>query len=207
MNEFTPDELYIHLEADLAFGVDRIPDIKQASCRKCPLCETRTNLVMGAGNPKASLMFVGEAPGFEEDKQGLPFVGKAGQLLTKMIQAMGFSRDQVYITNVLKCRPPDNRTPLATEIQACAPLLDAQIQRIKPKIIVALGSPAAKTLLNRTEGVQTLRGEIYPYKIPGVCVAPTFHPAYLLRNETEKKKAWMDLKMVMAYLKEEIQIT
>ncbi len=174
-------------------------------CRKCALCETRTQTVFGQGSAAARLVFVGEAPGFEEDKQGLAFVGPAGQLLTRMISAMGLSRDEVFICNVLKCRPPGNRDPLADEILACNPYLREQIATIQPEVIVALGSPAAKTLLNTAQPIGKLRGRFHEYFVSGIHgegssipLMPTYHPAYLLRDPSEKKKAWEDLQLVMA---------
>jgi DNA polymerase len=218
--EAARDALYLRLEAELAFGVDRIRhsaseteddgvssilaalEEQARACRACPLCEERNKVVFGTGDPGARLMFVGEAPGKDEDRVGEPFVGRAGQLLTRMIQAMGRTREDVYIANVVKCHPRGNRTPGPREIEACRPLLEAQIRTISPKVIVALGAPASQTLLNRGEGISTLRGHAYPYgKLEGVTLIPTFHPAYLLRNESEKKKAWEDLKRAMAVLK------
>jgi len=176
-------------------------------CRKCGLCETRTQTVFGQGNPAARLVFVGEAPGFEEDKQGLAFVGPAGQLLTRMIIAMGLSREEVYICNVVKCRPPENRTPLADEMLACNPYLQEQLSIIQPEVIVALGAPAAKTLLNTAESIGRLRGRFHEYhtsgvtgEVPSIPVMPTYHPAYLLRSPNEKGKAWADLQLAMARL-------
>lgn len=164
-------------------------------CRRCKLCEGRTNLVFGVGNPRAELVFVGEGPGAEEDKQGIPFVGAAGQLLTKMIEAMKFKRDDVYICNVVKCRPPNNRNPEPDEIEACEPFLKAQLQAIQPKMIVALGKFAAQTLLRDSTAITRLRGQWRTYQ--GVPLMPTFHPAYLLRQPADKKLAWMDLQEVM----------
>lgn len=176
-------------------------------CTKCALSATRTQTVFGQGNAGASLVFVGEAPGYEEDKQGLAFVGRAGQLLTRMIVAMGLSRDDVFICNVLKCRPPENRTPNAEEIIACSPYLQQQLLIIQPRVIVALGAPAAKTLLHTAESIGRLRGrfhDYYPSGVEGVGASvplmPTYHPAYLLRNPGEKRKAWEDLQQVMAML-------
>jgi uracil-DNA glycosylase len=164
-------------------------------CRRCGLCERRTQIVFGVGNPKAELVFVGEGPGAEEDAQGIPFVGAAGQLLTKMIEAMGFARSDVYICNVVKCRPPGNRNPEPEEIAACEPFLKAQIAAIQPKAIVALGKFAAQTLLRDQTAISRLRGLWRSYcDIP---LMPTFHPAYLLRNPSDKKLAWADLKQVM----------
>ncbi len=167
-------------------------------CTRCKLCNGRTQIVFGSGNPKAELVFVGEGPGEEEDKQGIPFVGAAGQLLTKMIEAMKFSRDTVYICNVVKCRPPGNRNPAPEEISSCEPFLRAQLRVIKPKVIVALGKFAAQTLLREDTAITRLRGQWRKYE--GIDLMPTFHPAYLLRSPDEKKKAWMDLQEVMKRL-------
>lgn len=171
---------------------------KALSCEQCSLCQTRTQVVFGLGNPKADLMFVGEAPGRDEDLQGKPFVGRAGQLLTKIIEAMGFSREEVYIANVLKCRPPNNRPPKPEEIFQCEPYLMAQIVHIQPKVIVALGSFAAQTLLQTDRKISGLRGVFHDYH--GVPLMPTYHPAYLLRSPSEKKSVWEDMKVVMKAL-------
>jgi len=169
------------------------------SCTKCPhLVQNRTKVVFGVGDVNADLVFVGEAPGFDEDKQGEPFVGKAGQLLTKMIQAMGLRRDQVYICNVLKCRPPENRNPMPDEVDNCEPFLKSQLNFLSPKIIVVLGKFAAQTLLKTTTPISRLRGRFQEYE--SIPVMPTFHPAYLLRNASEKKAVWEDLKQVMVKL-------
>ena len=167
-------------------------------CRRCKLCGGRTQIVFGSGNPRAELMFVGEAPGADEDKQGQPFVGKAGQLLTKMIEAMKFTRDDVYICNVVKCRPPENRNPEPDEISACDPYLKAQVASVRPKVIVTLGKFAAQTLLKDQTAITRLRGQWREYE--GIPLMPTFHPAYLLRVPTEKKLAWGDLQEVMKKL-------
>ena len=167
-------------------------------CTRCKLAGGRTHLVFGVGNPTAELMFVGEGPGAEEDQQGEPFVGRAGQLLTKMIEAMGFRRDEVYIANVVKCRPPENRNPEPDEIEPCEPFLRAQIVAIGPRIIVALGKFAAQTLLRDQTPISRLRGGWREYE--GVRLMPTFHPAYLLRSPGEKAKAWEDLKLVVREL-------
>lgn len=167
-------------------------------CTRCKLCKGRKQIVFGSGNPRAELVFVGEAPGEEEDKQGVPFVGAAGQLLTKMIEAMKFSRDTVYICNVVKCRPPNNRNPEPDEIESCEPFLRAQLRVIKPKVIVALGKFAAQTLLREDTAITRLRGQWRKYE--GIDLMPTFHPAYLLRSPEEKKKTWMDLQEVMKRL-------
>lgn len=164
-------------------------------CTRCKLCKGRKQIVYGVGNPKAELVFVGEGPGAEEDAQGVPFVGAAGQLLTKMIEAMQFSRDSVYICNVVKCRPPNNRNPEPDEIAACEPFLKAQLRVVKPKVVVALGKFAAQTLLRTDTPITRLRGQWREYE--GVPLMPTFHPAYLLRQPAEKKLAWLDLQEVM----------
>jgi DNA polymerase len=164
-------------------------------CQRCKLCSGRKNIVFGVGNPRAELVFVGEGPGENEDLQGVPFVGAAGELLTKMIQAMGFSRDEVYICNVVKCRPPGNRNPEPDEIASCEPFLRAQLLALQPKVIVALGKFAAQTLLRDTTPITRLRGNWREYQ--GVKLMPTFHPAYLLRSPAEKRKAWEDLQQVM----------
>lgn len=169
------------------------------NCQKCGLCATRTNVVFGTGNPNADLMFVGEAPGQDEDIQGIPFVGRAGQLLTKIIEAMGTTREDVFIANVLKCRPPQNRNPKPEEVAECEPYLLAQIARIQPKVIVALGTWAAQTLLKTDRKISGLRGVFHEYH--GVRLMPTFHPAYLLRNPSGKKTVWEDMKAVMKVLK------
>lgn len=164
-------------------------------CQRCPLAATRTKLVFGVGNEKARIVFVGEAPGRDEDSQGIPFVGEAGQLLTKIIQAMGFSRDDVYICNVLKCRPPNNRNPLPEEIATCQPFLLRQIQAVAPEVIVALGTFAAQTLLGTREPISKLRGKFHSYH--GIALMATFHPAYLLRNPVMKREVWDDMKAVL----------
>jgi DNA polymerase len=176
----------------------RLDEVRRAlgDCKRCKLCSGRKNLVFGVGNPKARLVFVGEGPGAEEDNQGIPFVGAAGQLLTKMIAAMGYSRDEVYICNVVKCRPPGNRNPEPDEIEACQPFLEAQLNAIRPSVIIALGKFAAQTLLRTNTPITRLRGQWREYV--GVPLMPTFHPAYLLRNPAEKKAAWTDLQAVMA---------
>ena len=168
------------------------------ACVQCGLCETRTNVVFGEGNPAAELMFVGEAPGRDEDEQGRPFVGRAGQLLTKMIEAMGFSREDVYIANVLKCRPPNNRDPAPDEVEKCRPYLIRQIEHIRPKIICALGRHALRALTGYSGGITKVRGK--PMEFLEWRVLPTFHPAYLLRNPAAKRDAWEDLKTVLALL-------
>ena len=166
-----------------------------AGCRLCPLGITRQNLVFGDGNPQAKIVFVGEAPGADEDQQGLPFVGKAGQLLTKIIEAMGIKRKDVYICNILKCRPPENRNPLPDEISFCEPFLKKQLQAISPKVICALGTFAAHTLLKTDVSISSLRGCFHTYN--GIKLMPTYHPAYLLRNPSAKKPVWDDVQMIM----------
>lgn len=197
-------------EEELNARQDALRVLDEESVRRCTKCQlhcTRTNTVFGQGWAAPRLVFVGEAPGFEEDKQGLAFVGRAGQLLTKMIEAMGVSRDDVFICNVLKCRPPDNRTPAADEIAACSPYLFEQIRMLDPEVIVALGKPASQTLLNSTAPIGQLRGrfhDFYPSGTPlvgrAVPLMPTYHPAYLLRNPNDKGKAWEDLMKVMERL-------
>lgn len=167
-------------------------------CTRCKLAKTRTSIVFGVGDPAAPLMFVGEAPGEQEDRRGEPFVGPAGELLDKMIEAMGWSRQSVYINNIVMCRPPGNRNPEADEVAQCKPFLDARIRSVAPRIIVALGRPAANTLLGRDAPISTLRGKFHDRN--GVKVMPTFHPAYLLREPDRKRDAWSDLKLVMAEL-------
>ena len=166
-----------------------------SQCAQCELHATRKNTVFGVGNPDADWMFVGEAPGAEEDRQGLPFVGRAGQLLNAMLSAINLQRDQVYIANVLKCRPPNNRDPLGEEVRRCEPYLHQQVELIKPKIIVALGRFAAQSLLKTTRPISRLRGEVFSYADTGIPLVVTYHPAYLLRNPIDKRKAWVDLLM------------
>ncbi len=165
-----------------------------SGCMKCPLGKSRTNFVFGEGSPAADLMFIGEAPGENEDLQGRPFVGRAGQLLTKMINAMGLAREDVYIANVLKCRPPSNRNPKPEEEAECRPYLDHQIELIKPKVICLLGLVASRTLLNTTKSLKALREEHHEYQ--GIKVLVTYHPAALLRNPNNKRPTWEDLKQV-----------
>lgn len=175
---------------------------KIGDCKRCKLWKHRKNLVFGTGNPCTRLLFIGEAPGEEEDLQGKPFVGKAGELLTKMIEAMGLSREEVYITNVVKCRPPGNRNPEEDEIRTCHPFLYEQIRIISPEIICTLGSIASKTLLSTKSRITELRGQLYEHE--GLRIVPTFHPAYLLRNPQAKRPAWKDLQIIMKELGIEI---
>lgn len=189
------------VDASLVQIMDDIGD-----CRRCRLCEARNKIVFGVGDSQAPLVFVGEGPGADEDAQGIPFVGRAGQLLTQMIEGTakkeGFAlvRDQVYIANVVKCRPPDNRTPLPDEMDICGPFLERQLLLIKPKAIVALGSTAAKYLLRTKEGVTKMRGNWYTWN--GIKVMVTYHPSYLLRqyNQNAKREAWEDLKKVLHFV-------
>ncbi len=171
---------------------------KFQECTMCALSKTRTQVVFGSGNPDAKLMFVGEAPGFDEDRQGEPFVGAAGQLLTKIILAMKLKREDVYIANCLKCRPPNNRNPLPTEIVTCQPILMRQIEIIKPQIVCSLGKFAAQTLLRTEEPISRLRGRFFDWN--GIRLMPTFHPAYLLRNPADKKLVWADVQEIMKAL-------
>jgi uracil-DNA glycosylase len=169
-------------------------------CTRCGLCEGRTQVVNTHGNPKARLMFVGEAPGADEDAQGKPFVGRAGQLLTKMIEAMGMKREEVMIGNVNRCRPPGNRQPTLEEAAICRPFLFREIATIKPEVIVVMGNTALRNLLEAREGITRVRGKFQDFR--GIKVMPTFHPAYLLRDPTKKRETWEDLKQVRDYLEE-----
>jgi DNA polymerase len=168
-------------------------------CTRCKLCSTRKNIVFGVGNPAAELVFIGEAPGANEDLQGEPFVGDAGQLLTRMIEAMGHRRADVYIANILKCRPPGNRNPEPDEIERCEPFLKAQLAALSPRVIVALGKFAAQWLCGKPDAaISALRGRWHSYQ--GIKVMPTYHPAYLLRTPSAKRTVWEDLQLVMAEL-------
>ena len=170
-------------------------------CTRCKLHSGRLNIIFGEGNPRAGLVFVGEAPGRDEDRQGRPFVGRAGQLLTDIIKAMGLTRDDVYICNILKCRPPKNRNPEPDEITACEPFLVKQLQSLQPRVICALGKFAAQTLLKTDTAISVLRGRFHSYH--GIRLMPTYHPAYLLRNPGAKKQVWEDVQMIMKELKQE----
>ncbi len=168
-------------------------------CTRCKLHTLgRKQIVFGVGSPTAELMFVGEGPGADEDIQGVPFVGRAGQLLTKMIEAMGLSRDEVYIANVLKCRPPGNRDPQPDEVETCEPFLFQQVASVQPKVVIALGAFAARTLLKTQDPISRLRGRIYDYR--GAQLIPTFHPSFLLRSPGYKREAWDDLKKALGLL-------
>lgn len=191
--------------------LQRIADDIGPACQRCKLATLgRKQIVFGTGDPHAELMFIGEGPGADEDAQGLPFVGRAGQLLNNMITAMGLQREQVYIANIVKCRPPGNRTPERDECETCSPFLMQQIGVIRPKIIVALGSTAAKNLLGMNDSMASLRGRLYDFYPPGVMtdtgepfeckLAVTYHPAFLLRDPRQKKETWKDLQGVMGYL-------
>jgi DNA polymerase len=188
------------VDAEEQAGRRTLADIRAdlGECTRCKLCSTRRSIVFGVGADDAPLMFVGEAPGEQEDRRGEPFVGPAGELLDKMIEAMGWSRRDVYIANILMCRPPGNRNPQPDEVAACKPFLDAKIAAIAPRVIVALGRPAANTLLGTDAPISTLRGRFHDRR--GTKVMPTFHPAYLLREPDRKRDAWSDLKLVIAEL-------
>jgi len=199
----TPENLFVapKPEAGVADPAEALTLIKEdlGECTRCVLARLgRKTVVFGEGNPSAELMFVGEGPGADEDEQGRPFVGRAGQLLNKMIEAMGLKREQVYIANVVKCRPPGNRTPEREEIETCSPFLLRQIAVIRPKAIVALGAVAARCLLGLNEPMARLRGRWFDFR--GTRLSVTYHPAFLLRDPRQKKETWKDLQMVMEYL-------
>jgi DNA polymerase len=193
-------------EAPIVLGRRTLPQIRTelGECTRCKLHSTRRSIVFGVGAADTPLMFVGEAPGEQEDRRGEPFVGPAGQLLDKMIEAMGWTRGAVYIANTTKCRPPANRNPQPDELAQCMPFLHAQIAAIAPRIIVALGRPASNQLLGTDAPISALRGRFHDYALPAdgvrLKVMPTFHPAYLLRDPSKKRTAWEDLKLVMAEL-------
>ncbi len=191
------DARWPEMPAPVAAPRPTLPQVREelGECTRCKLHKGRTQIVFGVGNPKAELVFVGEAPGADEDAQGEPFVGRAGQLLTKIIRAMGLQREDVYICNIIKCRPPNNRTPETDEILACSPFLLKQLQAIGPKFICALGGPATQTLLQTKEPISRLRGKFYDYH--GIPLLPTFHPAFLLRNPHEKRTVWEDMKLLL----------
>ncbi len=179
---------------------DNWDDLKKsiAECKKCRLCTNRTNIVLGEGNINAKIMFIGEGPGADEDKQGLPFVGKAGQLMNKAFQALGINREEIYIANIVKCRPPSNRVPEEDEAQACLNYLRNQVVLIKPEIIVLLGSTAIKNILGKEYGITAVRGKWMEKN--GIKYMPTWHPAALLRDENKKIEFWQDLKELKKYL-------
>jgi len=206
-------QLKKRLELERLMGVDvlfrtagaaqKLKQLEQGQvkgCRKCRLCRGRTQTVFGRGDPHADLMFIGEGPGADEDRLGEPFVGRAGKLLDKMIFAMGLERDEVYITNIVKCRPPNNREPYADEVEACMPYLERQIELVQPTIICCLGLPASSAMLQCKRAMGELRGRWNFYR--GIPLMPTYHPAYLLRSPSQKGKAWEDLKKIMIALKE-----
>lgn len=178
-------------------GPETLADIRAEleDCRRCGLSSGRSHIVFGSGNPRARLVFVGEAPGYEEDRQGEPFVGAAGQLLTKIIQAMKLDRADVYICNIVKCRPPENRNPAPEEMAACSPFLERQLAAVGPEFICALGTIAAQRLLAVDAPISRLRGKFYTYR--GTRVLPTYHPAYLLRNPERKRDVWEDVQQLM----------
>jgi uracil-DNA glycosylase len=201
----TPDILPVPAGPSLFEAFSKVPDdnllkirTDLGECTRCKLHKTRHNIVFGDGNPKAELVFVGEGPGHDEDMQGLPFVGRAGKLLTQMIEAMGLQRKDVYICNVVKCRPPENRAPEKDEVAACSPFLLRQIDSIAPKVIVCLGSTAAQTVLETNRGISQFRGQWLDFR--GRKLMATYHPAYLLRNPAAKSEVWKDLQKVMAVL-------
>jgi len=189
----------ISLRADLPQDLAALSNVVSA-CRLCGLCETRTQTVFSDGAPTARLVCVGEAPGRDEDLQGLPFVGRAGQLLNKMLAAIDLKREDVYICNVLKCRPPDNRTPLPEEVERCMPYLEQQIALVKPDLICALGLSAAQALLRTKASMTSMRGSTFEYK--GIPLIPTYHPAALLRNPNLKREAWVDLQRIRDLLRD-----
>ena len=200
-----PDVPEIPVVPEAMSAIETLENIKTdigPACTRCKLCTLgRSQIVFGVGNPKARLMFVGEAPGEDEDKKGEPFVGRAGQLLTKIIEAIGLTRDQVYIANVIKCRPPGNRNPEPDEVASCEPFLFRQIDVIQPKVIVPLGKFAAQSLLKTMDPITRLRGRQFDYR--GAVLIPTFHPAYLLRNPSAKREVWEDMKKVRGILQSE----
>ena len=200
----TPGTQNLPSEAPLTFSrtaAQALVAIREdiGDCTRCKLHTLgRKQIVFGVGNPEADLMFVGEAPGADEDEQGIPFIGRAGQLLTKIIEAIDLKREDVYIANIIKCRPPQNRNPEPDEVATCEPFLFRQIEAIKPKIIVALGKYAAQTLLKTDAPISRLRGQLFDYR--GATLIPTFHPAYLLRNPSSKREVWEDMKLVKKLL-------
>ena len=196
------DRAWTARPVDVVRAAEAVGQIREelGDCTRCKLHSTRSNIVYGAGDPCAELMFVGEAPGHDEDQQGVPFVGRAGQLLTKIIEAIDLRREDVYIANVVKCRPPKNRNPEPDEIETCQPYLFAQIDAIQPKVVVALGAFAVKTLLQSDESISKLRGRTFDYR--GAKLIPTFHPAYLLRSPEKKADVWEDMKKVRSLLRE-----
>jgi DNA polymerase len=215
LGEIGYGEFYLPVAAPAARGPSRlapapgpVPDLDQlstraAACTRCRLAEKRTKVVFGSGDPHAELLFVGEGPGYEEDRQGLPFVGPAGELLTRIIEAIGLSRDRVYIANIVKCRPPGNRDPLPDEVEACREYLQGQIAAIRPRVIVALGRVAAQTLLGNELPVNRLRGAWYEYR--GADLRVTYHPAALLREPSLTRPTWEDMQRVRERLQQAAQ--
>ena len=189
-----------NLDRNLSSAADDLKELRSliGDCQRCKLCKERTNIVFGTGDPDARLVFVGEGPGYDEDQQGEPFVGKAGQLLTKIIEAMNLTRNKVYICNIIKCRPPGNRNPAPDEIKACFPFLERQLDAIRPDFICALGTFAAQTLLDTVEPISKMRGRLYDYR--RMKIMPTYHPAYLLRNPEKKRDVWEDMKKLMSMM-------
>ncbi len=185
---------------DVRPGIPTLADVRKelGDCKRCKLHQTRRTIVFGEGNEKATLMFVGEGPGYDEDMQGRPFVGKAGQLLTRIIESINLSREEVYIANIVKCRPPQNRNPEPDEIESCSPFLMKQILVIQPKIICALGTFSAQTLLKTDTKITALRGRFFD--VDGIKVVPTYHPAFLLRNPERKREVWEDMKKIAELL-------
>jgi uracil-DNA glycosylase family 4 len=200
--KFFSDLGVTHLDVETVRQGPTLEEVRQelGDCQRCKLHSGRTHLVFGVGDPAAELMFVGEAPGADEDAQGIPFVGRAGQLLTKIIEAIDLTREQVYITNILKCRPPGNRDPEPDEVEACEPFLFQQIEAVQPKIIVALGKYAAQNLLRTKTPISKMRGEFVQFQ--NRWLLPTFHPSYLLRNPSAKRQVWEDMQKVRDRLKQ-----
>jgi DNA polymerase len=196
----SPHTLEILLQWGKSSSPDResLADIRRdlGDCQRCELARHRSQIVFGAGACRSRIVFVGEAPGYNEDKQGLPFVGAAGKLLTRIIQSINLEREQVYICNIIKCRPPENRNPLPEEIAACAPFVARQIQAINPDYVCALGKFAAQTLLNSQQPISRLRGRFHPYGT--IKLLPTFHPAFLLHNPERKRDVWEDMKLLIS---------
>ncbi len=194
------DEIYVP-EVEQTTKAESLVDIQNElhNCQRCPLAEERTNLVFGGGNPQAQIVFVGEGPGREEDQQGIPFVGEAGQLLDRILFAMGLQRSDIYICNVIKCRPPNNRNPANDEIAACEPFLQRQLAAIKPQVIIALGKFATQVLLGQPVAITKLRGQWQSYQ--NIPLMPTLHPAYLLRSPSAKRDVWHDMKQVLHHLR------
>jgi DNA polymerase len=200
LNEDPPQTLFGDMKETLPDTTETLEDIRAfvGNCIRCTLCESRTKIVHSEGNREADLLFIGEAPGANEDEEGRPFVGKAGQLLNKIIESIGFKRDDVFIGNVNRCRPPQNRQPTPIEAATCRPFLLREIAVVRPKVIVVLGNTATQNLLDTKIGITKIRGEFQDYF--GVKVMPTFHPAYLLRDPTKKREVWEDMKKVRDFL-------